>query len=283
MAMVYPNFTVVEDTARTASGGSGDGDKPPASKNKPIRALPSPRVRVSLQLELLRAYAVGSNFGGAPTNYIKAAELAGIGSNSASLCNAFFYDAGLIARADNGAIPTQPVIEYARALDWGREDAATKLAPAIRNTWFAQILGMHLKMRSISVTEAIQKLAEEAEAAKEYQPALRMCIEYLELAGIVRRNGDQLQLSSVVETPPRPADPAPAMEDDEMPTETSTKPPRPTVVSNFPQPSGGSIRLAFDVTVSMAELATWDTARISAFFAGVAQVLAAKNAGGNNE
>jgi hypothetical protein len=279
MAMQYPNFTVVPDEPRTANAGStgGDGDKPAAAKNKPAHALPSPRVRVAVQLELLKAYAVGSNFGGATTTYIKAAELAGIGPNSASLCNAFFYDAGLIVRADSGVVPTQPVIEYARALDWGREDAATKLATAIRNTWFAQTLVMHLKMRSISVTEAIQKLAEEAAAGKEHQPALRMCVEYLEVSGVVRRNGDQLQLATVNETPPQ-TDPAPEMEEEEMTAEPSARPPRPSVVSGFPQPSsGGSIRLAFDVTVTMAEMATWDAARITAFFAGVAQVLAAKH------
>ena len=168
------------------------------------------------------------------------------------------------------------MVDYARALDWGRDDAATKLAPAIRATWFAQTLGMHLKMRSISVTEAIQKLAEEAAAGKEYQAALRMCVEYMEVAGIVRRNGDQLQLATVNETPPQ-ADPAPETMEEEMTAEPSARPARPSVVSGFPQPSsGGSIRLAFDVTVTMAEMATWDATRISAFFAGVAQVLAAK-------
>lgn len=278
--MAYPNFTVVEDPAHAASSAGGDGDKPVAAKNKPTRALPSSRIRVAVQLELLKGYVVGSNFGGAPTTYIKAAELAGIGANSASLCNAFFYDAGLITRADSGALPTQPVIEYARALDWGRDDAGSKLAPAIRNTWFAQTLGMHLKMRSISITEAIQKLAEEISAGKEYQPALRMCVEYLEVAGIVRRTGDQLQLATVVEAPAQ-TEPSPETED-EMSAETSAKSSRPTVVSTFPQPSGGSIRLAFDVTVSMAEMATWDAARIGAFFAGIAQVLAAKNATGTD-
>lgn len=274
--MAYPNFTVIEDAPRPASASAGgDGEKPAAPKNRPARPLPSPRVRVATQLELLKAYAVASNFGGTPTTYIKVAELANISANSASLCNAFFYDAGLLVRADNGAQPTQPVIEYARALDWGRDDAATKLAPAIRNTWFAQTLIMHLKMRSISVTEAIQKLAEEAAASKEFQPSLRMCIEYLEITGIARRNGDQLQLVTAATVMG-----APNKEDDEMAAETSAKPRRPAAISGFPQPSGGSIRLAFDVTVSMAELASWDAARITAFFAGVAQVLAAKNASG---
>jgi len=275
--MTYPNFTVIEDSPRTAGGASGSGDKPPVPpKSRPTHPLPSPRVSVAVQLELLKAYAIGSNYGGTPTTYIKAAELAKIGSNSASLCNALFYEACLLIKADNGVLPTQPVIEYARALDWNRDDAATKLAPAIRNTWFAQALAMHLKMRSFSVKEAIQKLAEEANASKEYQPALRMCIEYMEITGIVRRNGDQLQLATVIDTPPPP--PSPETEDDEMPAETNTKASRPAVISSFPQPSGGSVRLAFDVTVSMAEMATWDAARISAFFAGVAQVLAAKNA-----
>lgn len=278
--MQHPNFTLISDAIHPANNSGGtEGDKPAARKSKPRHPLPSDRIKIANQLELLKAYAIGSNFGTTPTTYIKAAGLANLGANSASLCNGFFYEMGLLERIDGGVMPTQPVIEYARACEWGREDASHKLAPAIQGAWFAQTLAMHLKMRPMSLTDAITKLAEEAAVGKDFQAALRLCVEYLEIAGTIRRNGDMLQLCGSAETVPIKTDSPAAAEEREAPAETAPKERsfRTTNGPIFPQTNGGAVRLAFDVTVTMAEMGTWAPERISRFFAGLAQVLAAKH------
>jgi hypothetical protein len=60
----------------------------------------------------------------------------------------------------------------------------------------------------------------------------------------------------------------------------------PSIATAFSQAPEGVLRFNVDVSVDMKEFATWQPERISAFWAGIAQVLAAKakvEAGGRKE
>ena len=49
-------------------------------------------------------------------------------------------------------------------------------------------------------------------------------------------------------------------------------------MTTFSQPTEGTVQFHVSVKVDMAEFAGWEPARITSFFGGIAQVLAAKGA-----
>jgi len=110
---------------------------------------------------------------------------------------------------------------------------------------------------------------------------LRILLELCDAAGVITRANGQLTLGSVSdgdEAKPAPEairapDPEPA------PQPFSNLRPAPSMVMTEPS-RDGAISLDIRVSVSMAEMQGWSADRIGAFFAGIAQVLAAKNQGG---
>lgn len=231
---------------------------------------------------------IASDFGAKATSYTKAAELAGIHPNTATLCSVFFYDTGLVAKAD-GALASPEVVAFARAYEWDQDAAAAKLGPAIRRSWFGSTLATRLKMRPLAEEEALRILGEEAHASPEHRPQLKMCIEYLEAARVVARSGDQLRLlDAVAEESPAPQAP-PAAEADDHPAErvTSSAPrdaDRPEArrrgFGSVPPATGldGGIRFDCSINITMADMARLSPEQLKELFAGLATLVAAQNA-----
>ena len=175
-------------------------------KPRPIKPLPTDRVGFQRQMEILRAYAVNGESGRSVTNEQVAAAV-NIAAQSVSLCNMFFADIGLLQRGDSGYIPSQEVLDFSRAYEWEPENAAKRLAPAIEKAWFATTLIPVLKFRALEDREAIMKLAEASSASTDYEPQLRMILDYLAVAGIIVRENGQNRLtvknrSQIVEKSP---------------------------------------------------------------------------------
>lgn len=268
----------------------GQAATPVDAKPRLSKKLPTFRVGFQKQMDALRAYAVLSDNGTKPVHYSRIAEVIKVHEANVSSMNPFFLEIGLIAKAANGYAPTAEVLDYNRAYSWNADTAGSRLAPVIRNTWFAQELTPRLLFRSLAEDEAIQILADAANAGPEAKPQLRILIDFCEGAGIIERANGALKLI-LVGGQPQPVEsesyPAPVLESElppcpvpmPPPVRPAFSPPPPAIPTNAPSNAGG-IGFEVSINVSMAEMKDWTPERITAFFTGIAQVLAAKNQSG---
>lgn len=251
-------------------------------EEKPTKVLPTERVAFAKQMDLLRAYAVGSGATAKPVTNADLANLTKLNITTVGLNNTFFADAGLISKAGNGYVPATEVLSYNRQLQFDSATASHKLAPILRQTWFANVILPRLQMRpSIPEKECIGELADAASASQRYTPQLRLLLDYLETAGLLNRDGGMVQLGpaarerEAAETPRR--EPPPTT----TPAEVASAPPRNdrpggSVSTGFSAAPAGAVRFNVDVSVDMQEMATWKPELVLAFFDGIARVIAAK-------
>ncbi len=255
------------------SNGSENGKKP----EKPKKPLPTSRISVVKQLDILRGYVHASGQEGKGVKLSELASIMKMHMNTVTLANPFLSDIGLIQRGEGGYVPNGDAIAYAGAHDWNPEKAAHKLAPTIEATWFAKVLMPQLRMRSMEEKEAIAELANEAKAATSFEPQLRMLLEYMEVAGLVIRENGRVSRRS-----PATGDGAGSAEKQPPGSESdagqSGQAGKSSLYTSFSQPTEGMVRFNVSFKVDMAEFATWKADRIASFFSGIAQVLAAKGA-----
>lgn len=237
------------------------------NKPKPKKALPTDRVAFVKQIEILRAYAVGSPDGSKFLTNNDISGMVGIGPNSASLCNNFFVESGLLQRGESGLAPASDVQSYARTYEWDQESAPEKLAPTLQRTWFAEAILPRAALRVITETEALTVLAEAASADKSYRSQLLFLLEYLEFAKLIIRDGSNIRRATRLATFSAPI--SSNSEEQRVPT---NQPPQQEVRSA----STNGVSFSVDINVDMTELAGWPAERITSFFAGLAQVIAAK-------
>ncbi len=250
---------------------------PPASKSpskRPTKPLPTPRIAFGKQLDVLRGWAVASGAEGKAVTNKQVGDIVKLSPDTVTLANAFFADVGFLQRTDGGYVPTAPTVAFNQAYAWNPENAAQKLEPPLRNAWFGKALLPHLSYNPISEDEAVQVLAEEADAAPTYKPQLLLILDYLEVAGIVVRDSGQVRLGAVASESPGGREPSPSAEPK---VHVAAREPKATSVATaFTQSPEGQIQFNVSFRVSMAEFADWQADRITAFFNGIAQVLAAK-------
>jgi hypothetical protein len=272
---------MAQDEAAIATNGDG---KP--SKNKPARILPTDRLPVPRQLDLVRAYVSASAYGQKPVRVTELAAISKINPTNIYMANSFLTDIGLILKSDAGFLPSPEAISYARAYEWKPDTATQKLASLMRSTWFAEELLPKIDFRDVHEDEALGDLAQVAAAGPSYRNQIRPLLDFLETVGLIRREGEMLRKGRV---PTTAHDEAPASPSASISPSTSASPSpspaarepqiRSTAVSTvFSQQPEGVVQFHVSVRVDMAELSGWAPERISAFFAGIAQVLAAKGA-----
>lgn len=271
---------VMSDQGSPNSSGNGDGSENQGIESKgparPTQALPSDRISFENQLNILRAYAAASGGSRDPVTIEEAAKLATVTAGTLTLNNGFFTETGLLAKTDDGFIPSDDVSDFHRAYSWDPDKAARKLAPTLRNSWFAQALLPHLTMKPMKEGEAIQRLGEECHAAPKYEKRLATLLDYLESADVVEREN-----STISEGPLARDGGSPAVTPSEQQDEPQPESPKPrerdaAVATMFAKPAGGAVQFHVDVRVDMAEMEDWRADRIAAFFNGIAKVLAAK-------
>lgn len=160
---------------------------------------------------------------------------------------------------------------FNRGHEWNSESAGQKLGPVFRDAWFGKALLPRLGFRSMDEKEALEVLADQVSANQEYRSQVRLLIEYLVVAGLVERDGNMLRATkgeSVVD----PANGGLEKEERRAVRQpVTTLPP-----SSTPSATQNRVEFAVKISVDMAEMAGWEAARISAFFAGLAQLLAAR-------
>jgi len=259
----------------------------PTTAKRPKKPLPTNRIAFLKQLDLLRAFDAAAGGLSKPVSLADVAKIAKISPPTISLNNSFFVDAGLLNKADGGRlIPSVAVHEFVMAYQWAPATAAQKLAPALTQSWFFKTLESRLRYQPMQEHEAQVLLATTAEASKEYGPQILVLLNYLQVAGLIERDGATIKLArrhpADVEAPAE----TPALQqlepENEIAPETagSTRAGRTSqassVASGFTQQPEGALTFHVSVRVEMSEMKDWRPERIAALFAGVAQVLAAK-------
>jgi hypothetical protein len=249
-----------------------EDDGPKARKQRPTKTLPTERITHPKQLDLLRAYAaVYATTAKAVTNN-DVAEVVKLTASTVSMANAFFADSGLMTRADGGYVPSEHVVNYQRAYEWNKETASHKLAPVIAETWFAKALMPKLTFRSMDESEAVATLAEAAAAGPDYRLQLKVCVEYMVAAGLAERDGNTLKARAASGAATN-GGPMPQQELKEPPLSKTA-----AIATTFSTPAEGIVQFNISVKVNAQDFAGWSPDRITAFFGGIAQVLAAKGA-----
>jgi hypothetical protein len=155
--------------------------------------LPTPRISFPKQIDLLRAFGTLHATHGAPLSNDDVARVVGMAPGTVSLANPFFADVGLIQKVDGRFLPSREVTSFARVYRWDADKAPRELAPLIRETWFAKTLLPLLSYSPLTERDALTELDKEATAGPEYLPQLRTLLDYLEVAGLLRRNGEMIE------------------------------------------------------------------------------------------
>jgi hypothetical protein len=239
-----------------------------SKRSRPVRVLPTERIAYQKQLDILRAYAISAE---ANNRAVSSAEVAGIVNMAVTTvphANSFFVDVGLLQKTEGGYLPNQDVVNFNRAFAWNAETAPHKLAPTLQSTWFAQAILPKLAFRAMDEAEAVAILAETSGATPEFKGPLSLLLNYLESANLVSREGGQVRAVRTAAT-------TPALSTAPSPEHQPTK----GVETKFARPStGDGVHFNLAINIDMKEMGTWGPERITAFFAGFAQVLAAKGA-----
>jgi hypothetical protein len=245
------------------------------SKNQPTRKLPTERIAFAKQLDIMRAYGLSSQGGSRPVNYKDVATVVNMSANTVSLMNAFLVDVGMVERSGNDFIPHRVLVDFAQAHSWSPETAPKKLAPMLRKTWFGERLLTRLAFRSMTEDEAVADLAGVIGAGPEFKNQIETLIAFAVVSGLVRQDGNMLSLgeeglgTSKPET--RSEKPMPEARE---PKDDGPRGPR-SVSTGF-MTTEGRIQFHVSIDVSMQEMSGWTPDRITAFFSGLAQALAAK-------
>ena len=263
---------------------NGDAPQPLATEGSSAKSrprtthpLPTDRIAYNKQLEVIRAFAVAAADNGGVASNPNVADLTKMSHHTVALATPFFVDAGLLSRADRGRFrPSDAVTEYSRAHQWSPDRAGAYLAPLFRKAWFGQVILSRVAVTAREEDEILIALSAAAGASPEHRQQLSMVIDFAVLSGIVARSGTQL-VAATTTTPASGADQesgsiAPVVA--ERPKAGSHKE---GVSTDFSQdPTEGYVEFHVNVKMRTTEFATWRPERISAFFGGIAQVLAAK-------
>lgn len=237
---------------------------------KPLKPLPTDRATFDNQLRIIRGYAIHSGDEGKPVRLNDVAKIVQLHITTVSLANPFFLDNGFITREQGGYMPASEVRDFQNATEWDEGTAGLKLAPLLKKTWFAKTALPLLSMESKPESEIINELALAAKASRKHESKIKVLLEYLEAAGLIRNENGVIEAVKIRTLNEDKAIKKPLSKRDgekadlEQPTdeEIPTDP--------------GSVNLSFSISVKMSEFAGWQPERISSFFKGLAQVISAK-------
>lgn len=166
-------------------------------QGKSKRSLPTDRLAVEKQVELLRAFAAVYQVSGKPVTNEQAGNAVTPQKASATvlLTNPFFKDTGLIVPHESGGfIPSQELVDYSKALQWDEEEAKQKLRPIFERTWFYKCLVPRLQLAPQPRKSCIAVLANESGANPDYEERLQNVLRFLVVFGLISITGDTVSL-----------------------------------------------------------------------------------------
>jgi hypothetical protein len=181
--------------------------------------LPTPRISFPKQLDLLRAYAAASGAAIKPVALNDVAPIVGMTSSTISLASPFFNSVGLVTRTGGGFVPADAVLSFAQMHQWDPDKAGRELKGLLRGSWFAEALMPRLEFGSLPEEEALAQIAKAADATPKARAQLQMVLEYMQVAGLIEREGELVRAHDEV------AEAAPRRKSAEPPTVATDDPP----------------------------------------------------------
>lgn len=242
---------------------------------RPSQVLPTARISFAKQIDLLRAWAAAGGHDADSVTAASVARIAKMHPGTVMLANPFFSRVGFLIRSGQGFIPSSDVLSFSQAYQWNPDTAALKLAPALRKSWFTNALLPKLGYSSLSENQSIEILAQEAGAGKEYRPQLRMILEFLAVAGLIKREGNAIFPIKEIHGEQSPPHERASVSPTAFHQEGTQQQASSETVGK--EKADGEINFNITVRVAMNELANWKPERITAFFSGLAQVMSAKS------
>src|ERR1700728_4591274 len=180
---------------------SSGGVNPPSSgsaaskaqKQRADRSLPTDRLRLDKQVEVLRAIAQMSGNGRRPVTAEDLSAAIGLRGRTGGLSNKFFRDSGWVESAGRGMYAaTEPLLEYHRHLNVDAQDvvgARRYLAVAAQDSWYWETLEPLLDEGGARQTMILHALSKAA-GAYDHTAQLLLILAWLDWLRLVRREGE---------------------------------------------------------------------------------------------
>lgn len=274
------HLKAVADAPESPRGPSESPSSAPRAvrRMRPNKPLPTDRMKMATQVQALKAIAVAS---ASREQGVAASDIAariGVAEVTAGLSNAFFAEAGWIERSGKGLYkPTEAALRFAQRFGFNENEAASLLAPPIRQTWYFREIEPELRIgRPVPMTQAVSILANAAGAGAEYRPQLESVVEWLQYVGLVVITDGHVQLGQR------------DLQDLQPPTDDELKKPGESGGSD-PAGSAGTgatkekrlhaqavVSLDFDLSLTADDLARLEPEQITSLFKAVGEIAAIK-------
>jgi hypothetical protein len=273
-----PSATEPTPDPETITEGAATTVLSKPTKRRASEVLPASRISVSKQLDILRAQVIAYTQKGGPVSNAEVAQIVRMHVNNSLIPNAFFVACGLLQKQDGGHVPSQEAMSYGQTYEWTPDTAGKKLAPAFERSWFGRTAISLLTLRPRPEREIVTALAEASSAPPEDKPSLLMLLEFLTIAGLIVREGENWKAvrQGASSGPPEAVSASPVAAE-------AREKPAPPVRGGWdvpesqqrPSSSGGGVQFSVTINVDMEKMGGWTADRIAAFFLGLAQVIAA--------
>ncbi len=242
-------------------------------KNKTAKLLPTGRMAFATQTQVLRAYSAACGSSAKAVTNAEIGRLTDLKPETVALAHPFFVSIGLLERTESGMVPCEEVVSLTLAYEWNPESGGHRLAPIFQGAWFAEALLPRLQLGPRTENDVIADLAEAAGVGKEAKAQLRTLLDFLELSGLIRREDGMVRANRPCNDGQGNSKTTNAAESAPVVRDTQS-----TVVTGFSRTAGNKIQMSFSIEVDTTDIMNWEPSRITAFMAGVAQILAAKGA-----
>jgi hypothetical protein len=244
------------------------------------KPLPTDRMKMATQKEALKAIAVASNYGAQAVSALDIAPRLGLKPATAGLNNAFFVEAGLIERVSKGHYrPTKATRTYARKASFNEAEAATLLAPALRESWYFREVTQQLAMGPTTTKKMVEVLAHAAGASADHAGQLEMVLQWLEYVGLVVLAGGYVQIGQHdLQALEAPADEPANSDEPKEPVATKGEVATTQVQqeSSVVPSEATLLSLNFDFALTAEDLRKLEPEQITALFEAVGKVVAIK-------
>jgi hypothetical protein len=247
---------------------------------RPSRPIPTDRMRTTTARQALQAIALADRGDGEGVTSAHIAARIGVAETTAGLNNAFFREAGWIERRSKGRfVATDATRKYVQRLGFNETEAATLLAPSIKDSWYFREIEPDLALgRPIPVEQAVSVLAQAAGAGAEYRPQLETVLHWLEYVGLILITDGQVQRGQHdiqdLEEVPEPEKPIEQEQQKNEPADTKSE--AATKKQHHPDQPSTVVSLDFDLSLTVEDMAKLEPAQITALFEAVGKIVSIK-------
>ena len=168
----------------------------PVKRKVLTQVIPTNRLTLPKQIEIIRAYGAAYEAGGGPVGIEDVTKFVGMAPATVSQTNAFLQETGIVRKDGRRFVPAVEVQAMTRLYEVSKEKALAKLGPLMEKSWFGQLVLPKLKFRPMPEEDIVHELFEAATAEAQHLPQVRMLVDYLVITGVVERDGGVLKVKN---------------------------------------------------------------------------------------